>query len=68
MNRVYVKETEKTKYRPKQIVDMMKEEGYKGFTMHQHTELWQALNAKMPEGKFGSNGRGNDMALVSVLD
>jgi Domain of unknown function (DUF3644) len=54
MNRVYVKETEKTKYRPKQIVDMMKAEGYKGFTMHQHTELWQALNAKQPEGKFGT--------------
>jgi hypothetical protein len=54
MNRVYVKETEKTKYRPKQIVDMMKAEGYKGFTMHQHTELWQALNAKRPDAKFGT--------------
>jgi hypothetical protein len=54
MNRVYVKETEKTKYRPKQIVDMMKVEGYKGFTMHQHTELWQALNAKRPERRFGT--------------
>ena len=54
MNRVYVKETEKTKYRPKQIVDMMKAEGYKGFTMHQHTELWQALCAKQPDGKFGT--------------
>ena len=54
MNRVYVKETEKPKYRPKQIVDMMKAEGYKGFTMHQHTELWQAMNAKQPEGKFGT--------------
>jgi hypothetical protein len=30
MNRVYVKETEKTKYRPEKIVDMMKAEGYKG--------------------------------------
>ena len=54
MNRVYVKETEKIKYRPKQIVDMMKAEGYKGFTMHQHTELWQALSAKQPDGKFGT--------------
>jgi len=33
---------------------MMKAEGYKGFTMHQHTELWQTLNAKQPEGKFGT--------------
>jgi len=54
MNRVYVKETEKVKYRPKQIVDMMKAEGFKGFTMHQHTELWQSLGAKQPEGKFGT--------------
>jgi hypothetical protein len=54
MNRVYVKETERAKYRPKQIVDMMKAEGYKGFTMHQHTGLWQALGAKQPDGKFGT--------------
>ena len=54
MNRVYVKETEKIKFRPKQIVDLMKAEGYKGFTMHQHTDLWQALDAKRPDGQFGT--------------
>ena len=54
MNRVYVKETEKVKYRPKQIVEMMKAEGYKGFTMHHHTEFWQARCAKQPDGQFGT--------------
>ena len=54
MNRVYVKETEKVKFRPKQVVDMMQAEGFKGFSMHQHTELWQALDAKKPDRKFGT--------------
>jgi hypothetical protein len=30
--------------------------------MHQYAELWQSLNAKQPEGKFGTMGR-NYMAL-----
>lgn len=53
MNRVYVKETEKVKYRPGQIVAMMKAEGFPGFTMHEHTELWKGLDAKREPGKFG---------------
>jgi len=53
MNRVYVKETEKVKYRPGQIVAMMKAEGFPGFKMHEHTELWKNLDAKREPGKFG---------------
>jgi hypothetical protein len=53
MNRVYVKETEKVKYRPGQIVAMMKADGFPGFTMHEHTELWKRLDAKREPGKFG---------------
>jgi hypothetical protein len=53
LNRVYVKETEKVKYRPGQIVAMMKAEGFPGFTMHEHTELWKSLDAKREPGKFG---------------
>ncbi len=41
-----IKETEKNKYLPKQIVDIMKNEGYPNFTMHSHTLLWQSLDAK----------------------
>jgi hypothetical protein len=53
INRVYVKETEKVKYRPGQIVAMMKADGFPGFTMHEHTELWKRLDAKREPGKFG---------------
>ena len=53
MNRVYVKETEKVKYRPGQIVALMKTEGFPRFTMHEHTELWKELDAKREPGKFG---------------
>lgn len=43
---VYLKETEKNKYLPMQIVNMMKDEGYPNFTIRNHTVLWQSLDAK----------------------
>jgi hypothetical protein len=43
---VVIKETEKKKYLPKQIVGMMQSEGFPKFTMHHHTLLWQSLDAK----------------------
>jgi len=36
-----IKETEKKKYLPGQIVAMMKKEGFPGFNMHHHTLLWK---------------------------
>jgi hypothetical protein len=53
MNRVYVKETEKLKYRPGQIIATMNAEGFTGFNMHEHTTLWKRLDAKSEPGKFG---------------
>lgn len=41
-----IKETERLKFRPKTIVDMMKKEGFIKFNMHHHTLLWQEKDAK----------------------
>jgi hypothetical protein len=48
-----IKETEKPKYRPKHIVDLMKEEGFIEFNMHHHTNLYQSKEAKTPSKGFG---------------
>lgn len=42
----FIKETEKKKYLPKQIVELMKEEGYPKFSIHKHTILWKSMDAK----------------------
>ncbi len=48
-----LKETEKPKYRPKQIVSQMKREGFKSFSYHHHTTLWQSLDAKDETKGYG---------------
>jgi len=48
-----IKETEKDKYRPSDVVDLMKEEGYSWFTIGMHTKLWQGKNAKDPSKRYG---------------
>lgn len=55
INRDYVafKEVERPKYLPGQIVQMMREEGYPGFSMHWHTQLWHALDARAPGKGWG---------------
>jgi hypothetical protein len=53
INRVLLKEVEKPKYRPGQIVQMMRAEGYPRFNMSRHTELWRSLEAQNPEKGFG---------------
>jgi len=55
ISRVLVKETEKKKYRPNEIVTMMKREGFPRFTMHNHTQLWQLLKAKDKGKHYGVN-------------
>ncbi|ABK98892.1 hypothetical protein [Pelobacter propionicus] len=49
-----IKETEKKKYLPKQVVDLMKAEGYPGFTIHYHTQLWRSQHAKTPAKGYGT--------------
>jgi hypothetical protein len=48
-----VKETEKPKWLPSQIVKKMKEEGFPRFGMHQHTELWKSRDAKNSSKGYG---------------
>lgn len=56
VNKEYVilKETEKKKYLPKQIVELMNSEGYPFFSIPEHTRLWQSLDAKNPAKGYGT--------------
>ncbi|PQJ29542.1 DUF3644 domain-containing protein [Rubritalea profundi] len=49
-----IKETERTKYLPKQIVELIKQDGYSAFKMHHHTQLWQAHDAKNSSKGYGT--------------
>lgn len=51
---VVIKEKEKPKYMAKQIIKMMKDEGYIHFNYHQHTLLWKRLDAKNPLKNYGT--------------
>lgn len=55
-----IKETEKRKFRPKQVVDLMKKEGYPGFSIHYHTQLWKSLDAKKTDKGYGTVVAGKD--------
>jgi len=48
-----IKETERPKYLPSQIVDLMKKEGYVRFLMHAHTQLWKELDGKSAGKGYG---------------
>lgn len=49
----FFKETEKKKYLPGQIVDLMESFSFPRFSMHYHTLLWKRLDAKNPQRSFG---------------
>lgn len=49
-----IKETEKKKFLPKQIVDLMKDQGYPGFSIYYHIQLWQSLDAKNSAKGYGT--------------
>ncbi|MDZ7863523.1 DUF3644 domain-containing protein [Acidovorax sp.] len=48
-----IKDTEKAKYLPKQIVEKMQGKGYTEFKMHHHSDLWGKLNAKKSKPPLG---------------
>lgn len=50
---VLIKEKEKNKHLPKNIVKAMQAKGYKKFKMHEHTQLWKTLDAKNSQKHFG---------------
>jgi hypothetical protein len=58
INKVFLKETEKKKYRPSTIVGQMKAEGFTRFGMQRHTELWKAKDAKNPTRQLGTRVEG----------
>ena len=49
-----IKEIEKKKYLPKQVVELMKNEGYTKFSVHYHTQIWRSLDAKNPSKGYGT--------------
>ena len=48
-----IKDVERPKHLPGQIVTAMQSEGYPGFKLHHHTRLWQTLKAKDPVKGYG---------------
>lgn len=54
-----IKETERRKLRPKSIVDTMRKDGFSKFSMHHHTVLWQAEDAKNPAKGLGTTVEGS---------
>jgi hypothetical protein len=48
-----IKETERPKYLPSQIVQKMHDEGHPKFSIHSHTLLWQSQDTKNPGKGFG---------------
>jgi hypothetical protein len=54
IDRILLKEVEKKKYLPNEIVKIMKTEGFRKFNMHQHTLLWKKLDAKKKEKGYGA--------------
>lgn len=56
INRVLLKEVDKKRSTPTQIVQIMNHEGFPKFKISHHTELWQSLDAKDGMKKFGCAG------------
>ena len=54
INNVYIREREPAKFKPMQIVNLVKERGFPGFTITEHTYLWQELDAKNPGKGYGT--------------
>ncbi len=53
IERVLVKETERPKYRPSEIVKQLQEEGFIKFTIPVHTDLWKSNAAKNSSKGYG---------------
>jgi hypothetical protein len=48
-----IKETERPKFLPKTIVEIVKKEGFTKFSIHKHTKLWKTMDAKNPSKSLG---------------
>ncbi|KQE90194.1 MULTISPECIES: DUF3644 domain-containing protein [Acinetobacter calcoaceticus/baumannii complex] len=56
LNKEYavIKETEKAKFLPSQVVRKMNDEGFVSFTMHNHTQLVKKFDARNPANGLGT--------------
>lgn len=50
---VLIKDREKPKYLPSEIVEKMQKRRYVRFRMHEHTQLWKEKDAKNPKYHYG---------------
>lgn len=50
---VLLKEVERPKHRPGEIVKLMNKEGYTRFNMHHHTQLWKKMDGRNPGKGYG---------------
>ncbi|MDR4505136.1 MAG: DUF3644 domain-containing protein [Candidatus Scalindua sp.] len=55
LNKEYriIRDREKPKHLPTEIIDIMRSKGFKKFGMHQHTQLWKQFDAKDEAKGFG---------------
>lgn len=53
INKAYVKEVEKEKYKPRQVVRFMQDAGFRKFGMYRHTKLWKEMGADDPRKGYG---------------
>lgn len=51
--RVVMKDVEKAKFLPGEIVNRMNDEGFSKFTMYYHTRLWKEMDARNPKYNYG---------------
>jgi len=54
IERVLIKETERTKFLPGEIVKQLQDEGYTKFRMASHTDLWKSNDAKNSSKGYGA--------------
>ena len=50
---ILIKEKEKPKYLPTEIIKMMQDKGFPNFKMHQHTKLWRNSDARNSNKNLG---------------
>lgn len=55
---IAIKETEKPKFLPKDVVKIVREAGFADFKMIKHTELWKKIDAKNPTKHYGTDVAG----------
>ena len=56
INKILLKEIDKSRHTASQIVKQLNEQGFPKFTQHNHTQLWKDLEAKNPSKGFGREG------------